>query len=116
MHGPPASREAAAGFGAIVVAVENFAATCDAFPLSLKLARFAGILRTMPLSDSGSGELQRRIERFVARWSSSEGIAASLREFESEAALLLAAIGDRMDRGNRDLFPLADQRTGGGGG
>lgn len=104
----------------------------DAFPLSLKLARLAGILRThfrmedellyprMIASDSREaavlarvfqgelGHLASRFDRFLERWSSSDAIAGAVRQFRFEAGMLFAAIRERIHRENRDLFPLAD--------
>ena len=104
----------------------------DAFPLTLKLARLAGILRThfaleeevlyptMIESDhreaavmarvfrSDHGNVANQFERFIERWSKSDAIAASLRQFEYEAGMLFAALRERMDRENRVLYPLAE--------
>ena len=105
----------------------------DAFPLSLKLARLAGILRTHfalenqmlypPMIESDHreaalmariyrdevGHLRARFERFMGRWSSSTAIAGACRQFRFEAGMLFAALRDRIHRENRDLFPLAEQ-------
>ena len=50
-----------------------------------------------------------QFERFVERWSSSDAIAGALRQFEYEAGMLFAALRDRIDREQRDLYPLAEQ-------
>ena len=104
----------------------------DAYPLTLKLARLAGILRThfalegeilyptMIESDhreaavmarvfrSDHDNLANQFERFIDRWGKSDAIAASLRQFEFEAGMLFAALRERMDRENRVLYPLAE--------
>ena len=105
----------------------------DAFPLSLKLARLAGILRThfaledellyprMIESDHREAALMARVyrdevahlatrfDRFIERWSSSDAIAGARRQFRFEAGMLFAALRDRIDRENRDLYPLAEE-------
>ena len=105
----------------------------DAYPLSLKLARLAGILRThfamedqilYPLmieSDHRAAAMMARVfrnelghlggqfERFIERWASSIAIAGALRQFEYEAGMLFAAVRDRIHRENRDLYPLAEE-------
>ena len=94
----------------------------DAYPLSLKLARLAGILRThfamedqilYPLmieSDHRAAAMMARVfrnelghlggqfERFIERWASSIAIAGALRQFEYEAGMLFAAVRDRIHR------------------
>src|SRR4029453_3620643 len=109
----------------------------DAYPLTLKLARLAGILRThfalegeilyptMIESDhreaavmarvfrSDHDNLANQFERFIDRWGKSDAIAASLRQFEFEAGMLFAALRERMDRENRVLSPLAEAASGG---
>jgi hypothetical protein len=105
----------------------------DAYPLSLKLARLAGTLRTHfaieaealypPMIESSHREaalmariyrneivhLAARFDRFVERWSDAAAIAAARRQFRFEAGMLFAALRDRLHRENRDLFPLADE-------
>jgi HAMP domain-containing protein len=113
--------------------IAHYRSDADAFPLSLKLARLAGILRThfaledellypsMIESDHREaalmarvyrdevGHLATRFERFIDRWSRSDSIAGARRQFRFEAGMLFAALRDRMDRENRDLFPLAEE-------
>ena len=105
----------------------------DAYPLSLKLARLAGALRSHlateaetlypPMIESDHREaalaarvyrdevthLALRFDRFVERWSDAEAIAAARRQFRFEAGMLFAALRDRIHRENRDLFPLAEE-------
>ena len=105
----------------------------DAFPLSLKLARLAGILRThfaledemlypaMIESDHREAALMAlvyrdevahlaaRFERFVERWPTSDAIAGARRQFRFEAGMLFAALRDRIHRENDQLFPLAEE-------
>lgn len=113
--------------------IDHYRSDKDAFPLTLKLARLAGILRThfaledeilypsMIESDhreaavtarvfrTEHGNLASQFERFIDRWSKSAAIAASLRQFEFEAGMLFATLRDRIDRENRELYPLAEQ-------
>src|SRR5687767_1936473 len=115
--------------------IDQYRSDRDAFPLTLKLARLAGILRThfamedellYPLmieSDQREAALTARVfrnelvhigaqfERFIERWSNSAAIASALRQFEFEAGMLFAALRDRIDREQRDLYPLADKVT-----
>jgi iron-sulfur cluster repair protein YtfE (RIC family) len=112
--------------------IEHYRSDKDAFPLTLKLARLAGILRThfaleeeilypsMIESDhreaavmarvfrTDHGNLAAQFERFVDRWSKSAAIGASLRQFEFEAGMLFATLRERIDRENRELYPLAE--------
>jgi hypothetical protein len=111
----------------------RFRSDADAYPLSLKLARLAGTLRTHfaieaealypPMIESSHREaalmariyrneiahLAARFDRFVERWSDAAAIAAARRQFRFEAGMLFAALRDRLHRENRDLFPLADE-------
>jgi hemerythrin-like domain-containing protein len=113
--------------------IEHYRSDKDAFQLTLKLARLAGILRThfaledeilypsMIESDHREAAVMARVfrtehanlssqfERFIGRWSKSAAIAASLRQFEFEAGMFFAALRDRIDRENRELYPLAEQ-------
>jgi hemerythrin-like domain-containing protein len=113
--------------------IEHYRSDKDAYPLGLKLARLAGILRThfaledeilyptMIESDHRQAAVMARVfrtehanlanqfERFIGRWSKSAAIAASLRQFEFEAGMFFAALRDRIDRENRELYPLAEQ-------
>jgi hemerythrin-like domain-containing protein len=108
-------------------------ADADAYPLSLKLARLAGSLRSHlsaeaetlypAMIESAHREaalaahvfrdevthLAARFERFVERWSDAAAIAAARRQFRFEAGMLFAALRDRIHRENRDLFPLAEE-------
>ena len=111
----------------------RFRSDADAYPLSLKLARLAGTLRTHfaieaealypPMIESDHreaavmarvyrdeiGHLGVRFDRFMERWSSSQSIARACRQFRFEAGMLFAALRDRIHRENRDLFPLAEE-------
>jgi hypothetical protein len=111
----------------------RFRSDADAYPLSLKLARLAGTLRTHfaieaealypSMIESSHREaalmariyrdeiahLAARFGRFVERWSDAAAIAAARRQFRFEAGMLFAALRDRLHRENRDLFPLADE-------
>lgn len=113
--------------------IEQYRSGKDAFPLTMKLARLAGTLRThfaledeilypsMIESDhrqaavmarvfrTGHSHLASQFERFVDRWSTSAAIAASMRQFEFEAGMLFAALRERIDKENRELYPLADE-------
>ena len=119
-------------FDEIFAGIVEYKGDEDAFPLSLKLARLAGILRTgfaieshalyPPLLASDHRQaaiigrifynelhqLSARFDRFVERWSSSTAIAASLGQFEYEAGMMFAAIRDRVHRANRELYPVVD--------
>lgn len=112
--------------------IEAYAGDADAYPLSLKLARLAGMLRThfamedevlypyMIASDdrdaavmarvfrSELGNIGAQFDRFIQRWLSSDAIAASFPQFSYEAGMLFGAILERNEREDRDLFPLAD--------
>ena len=103
-----------------------------AYPLSLDLARLAGILRihfsiadrslypfliafgsvdTAVLAQKFQREictLATRFEQFSRRWQSSSAIASNAILFRSEAAVMIMAIRRRLRRETRDLFPLAD--------
>ena len=111
----------------------RFRSDADAYPLSLKLARLAGILRTHfaaeeealypPMIESSHREaalmarifrdeiahLATRFDRFIDRWADAAAIAAARRQFRFEAGMLFAALRDRIHRENRDLFPLAEE-------
>ena len=113
--------------------IEAYRDERDAYPLSLKLARLAGILRThfametqilypqMIGSDHRAAAMMARVfrseldhlggqlDRFIERWASSEAIAGAPRQFEYEAGMLFASISDRIHRENRDLYPLAEE-------
>lgn len=104
----------------------------SAYPLSLDVARLAGILRIhFSLTDrnlypfmiaSGSPEtaalargfqreictLASRFELFSQRWSTSSAIASNVALFRGEAAVTIMAIRRRLRHETRDLFPLAD--------
>jgi hypothetical protein len=112
--------------------IEAYGGDSDAYPLSLKLARLAGTLRThfamedqilypyMIASDhhqaavmarvfrSEIGHIGAQFDHFIDRWLSSDAIAASFGQFSYEAGMLFGAIRERMVREDRDLFPLAD--------
>ena len=111
----------------------RYRSDADAYPLSLKLARLAGTLRThfadeaealypsMIESSHREAALMARIYRdeiahlaarfdgFIDRWSDAAAIAAARRQFRFEAGMLFAALRDRIHRENRDLFPLAEE-------
>jgi hemerythrin-like domain-containing protein len=117
----------------IFAGIEHYRSDRDAFPLTMKLARLAGTLRThfaleeeilypsMIASDHREAAVMARVfrtdhsqlasqfERFVDRWSRSDAIAASLRQFEYEAGMLFAALRERIDKENRELYPLAEE-------
>jgi len=103
-----------------------------AYPLSLDLARLAGVLRIhFSLGDrhlypfmiaSGQREtvgiardLQReictlgaRFDRFMQRWSTSSAIASDVARFRCEAEVMFGALRERLHRETRELYPLAD--------
>jgi hypothetical protein len=115
--------------------IEAYGGESDAYPLSLKLARLAGTLRThfameedvlypymIASGDREAGVLARvfrgeltnigaQLDRFIQRWLSSDSIAASFPQFSYEAGMLFGAIRERNVREHRDLFPLADSLT-----
>jgi len=116
----------------IFSAIDDYEGDGDAYPLSMRLARLAGILRTnfameeqalyprMLTADhreaaiiarvfqSELGHLSARFDRFMERWGSSAAIAASPAQLEFEAGMMFAAIRDRVQRANRELYPVAD--------
>ena len=120
-------------FDEILDALDSYRGDEDAYPLSLKLARLAGILRThfaiedeilyprmiesgdreaailARIYQSEHGQLGKSFEHFVQRWASSDAIAAAVRQFRFEAGMLFAAIRDRIHRENRDLYPAAEK-------
>ena len=55
------------------------------------------------------GSIAPEFEDFVRRWSGPTIIAAMFDTFREEAALLLAALGARIERENDLLYPLAEQ-------
>jgi len=116
----------------IRIAMNAYDGDAAAYPLSLDLARLAGILRIhFSLADrnlypfmigAGSPEtaalaqdfqreictLATRLERFSQRWSTSSAIANNVTLFRGEAAVMIMSIRRRLRRETRDLFPLAD--------
>ncbi len=116
----------------IRIGMNAYEGDAAAFPLSLDLARLAGILRIhFSIADrnlypfliaSGSAEtaalaqkfqreictLATRFERFSRRWPSSSAIASDVPLFRAEAGVMIMAIRRRLRRETRDLFPLAD--------
>jgi hypothetical protein len=111
----------------------RYRSDADAYPLSLKLARLAGALRTHfaveaealypAMIESSHREaalmahiyrdeiahLAARFDGFIHRWSDTSAIAAAQRQFRFEAGMLFAALRDRFHREDRDLFPLAEE-------
>lgn len=116
----------------IKIAMNAYDGDAAAYPLSLDLARLAGILRIhFSLADrnlypfmiqAGSPEtatlvqdfqreictLGSRFEQFSQHWQSSSAIASNVPLFRSEAAVMIMALRRRLRRETRDLFPLAD--------
>lgn len=116
----------------INIATDAYDGDASAFPLSLDLARLAGVLRIhFALGDRhlypfmiGSGQpetaeiardfqrevcyLGKRFDRFMQRWSTSSAIASDMPQFRCDAEVMISAIRDRLRRETRDLFPLAD--------
>ena len=116
----------------ILIAIDAYRGDPAAYPLSLDLARLAGVLRIhFSLGDrhlypfmiaSGQHEtteiargfqreichLGRRYDRFMQRWSTSSAIANDVPQFRCEAEVMFTAIRERLRRETRDLFPLAD--------
>jgi hemerythrin-like domain-containing protein len=54
------------------------------------------------------GGLGQQFEAFANRWQSGETIAANPGGFRTEAAVIFAALGQRIERENEQLYPLAD--------
>lgn len=105
----------------------------DAYPLSLCLAKIAGVLRThFAIEDQvlypaliGSpnsevavlarkfqlemGHLADQFEHFLQRWGRSAEIAAALPRFRYESEMMFCAIRERIRRENRELYPLIDR-------
>ena len=104
----------------------------DTFPLSLKLAKFMGVLRThfaqqeqslFPfMINSGCSAAARAarafhremaplrmlFDRYCAAWAQTDEIAERFAQFRRETETLFAAITDRLRREHQDLYPLAD--------
>ncbi len=53
-------------------------------------------------------ELEAQLDGFARRWASAEDIARHGVRFRVELLAFLAALGDRLRREERELFPLAD--------
>lgn len=116
----------------IRIGMNAYDGDASAYPLSLDLARLAGILRIhfsiadrnlypfmieigSPDTAALARDFQReictlasRFERFSQRWSSSSAIASNIALFRGEAAVMIMAIRRRLRRETRELFPLAD--------
>jgi hypothetical protein len=112
--------------------IETYRGPTDAYGLSIKLARLAGLLRThFAMANEvfyphiiGSGDREAMVmaqvfrselinirwqfNRFMQRWLSSDEIARSFKQFSYEAGMLLGAIRERNEREKRDLFPMAE--------
>jgi hypothetical protein len=54
------------------------------------------------------GDLSGQFEAFAARWQSAAALAADPPGFRAEAAAVFGALGQRIERENRQLYPLAD--------
>lgn len=54
------------------------------------------------------GGLAGRLKTFAAHWSSPAAIASNYDDFRQEAGTVLAALGERIERENECLYPLAD--------
>ena len=116
----------------ILIGIDAYRGDASAYPLSLDLARLAGVLRIQfSLGDrhlypfmiaSGQREtaeiargfqreichLGRRYDRFMQRWSTSSAIASDVSQFRCEAEVMFTALRERFRREKRDLYPLAD--------
>lgn len=118
-----------------VAAGANGGGPADAYPLSLCLAKIAGVLRThFAIEDKvlypaliesqdrqvavtarvfqrEMGHLAEQFERFLQRWGRSAEIAAAIPQFRFECDMMFSAIRERIGRKNRDLYPLADRES-----
>ena len=107
----------------------------DAYSLSLCLAKIAGVLRThfaiedrvlypmliasenreaavaARVFEREMGSLTDQFERFLQRWGRSAEIAAAIPQFRYECDMMFSALRDRIDRENRELYPLADREN-----
>ena len=54
------------------------------------------------------GGLAGQFEAFAARWQTATALAADPNGFRSEAAAIFAALGNRIQREDNQLYPLAD--------
>ena len=116
----------------ILIAIDAYRGDASAYPLSLDLARMAGVLRIQfSLGDrhlypfmiaSGQREtteiargfqrevchIGRHFDRFMQRWSTSSAIASDVPQFRWEAEVMFIALRERFRREKRELYPLAD--------
>ena len=116
----------------ILIAIDAYRGDASAYPLSLDLARLAGVLRIqISLGDRhlypfmiASGQrrtmviahgfqhdishLGKRFDRFMQRWSTSSAIASDVPQFRCEAEVMFIALRERFQREKRELYPLAD--------
>lgn len=116
----------------ILIAIGAYRGDASAYPLSLDLARLAGVLRIQfSLGDRhlypfmiASGQrgtiqiargfqreichLGRRFDRFMQRWSTSSAIASDVPQFRCEAEVMFVALRERFQRERSELYPLAD--------
>ena len=116
----------------ILIAIDAYRGDASTYPLSLDLARLAGVLRIqISLGDrylypfmiaSGQREtieiargfqhdishLGKRFDRFMQRWSTSSAIASDVAQFRCEAEVMFIALRERFRREKRELYPLAD--------
>ncbi|MEO6198307.1 MAG: hemerythrin domain-containing protein [Sphingomicrobium sp.] len=105
----------------------------DAYPLSLCLAKIAGVLRThfaiedqvlypaliaspdrqvavtARVFEREMGHIADQFERFVQRWGRSTEIGDAIPQFRYECDMMFSALRERIGRENRELYPLADR-------
>ena len=126
--------EAAEDMAATIVAkIDSYRDQYDAAAIAILLRKLAALLRLhFAVEDSvlyptvmkkGSreaatlawefheemGDLALRFEDFARRWAEATMIADDFDEFEKETALMLSALGARIERENDQLFPLAER-------
>ncbi|MDP9424377.1 MAG: hemerythrin domain-containing protein [Pseudomonadota bacterium] len=112
--------------------IEGYQPGTSAYPLLMQLNRLNGVLRlhlahedvelypalmastdpkvarTARLFVDELGGLALEIECFASHWSCSASIASNFQEFREAAEELVLALAVRIERENRQLYPLAE--------